>query len=415
MLTPLRSLSPSPPFPPYQHIDEVVLSTTRLNSEISLDESTSVITLSSGVILSDAITKCSDLGYIYPVDIGSKGTCNVGGNISSNAGGIYYNRFGSIKENLVGLEVVTGKGDVLNMGGCEMRKNSAGMDLKQVFVGGEGAFGIVTKVMMRVWRKPKTREVAVLEAKGWGEVQSICERVEETMGGLVSALEVMDRGVLELVEEKIGAAGLGWVGGTGYYVLVETMGFDEKRDREAVERFLEGLIEEGIVEDGVLAKGEEEVEAIWGVRESCGVAVNRAGGSWKYDVSLKLRDWEEVGKMVEDRVRGMGGKLVIWGHLGDRNVHLNVVREEKDGGEENDITQALEPWIYEEVVKRGGSVSAEHGIGQCKGDLMEGLIVGETGMEYLRGIKQLFDPNEILNGGRKKTFRCGKGDPPSDY
>ncbi|GMH62885.1 hypothetical protein TrRE_jg4223 [Triparma retinervis] len=385
--------------------DEVVLSTVRLNSVMSLDSSTSVITLSSGVILSDAIRHCADLGMLYPVDIGSKGTCNVGGNVSSNAGGIYFTRFGSIRDNLVGLTAVTGRGDVLEVGGCAMRKDSKGMDLRQVFVGGEGAFGIITMVKMRVWKKPTTREVAVVGVGGWEEVERLCERAQERMGGLVSAVEVMDRRVLELVKEKVGGGGMGWVGGARYYVLVETMGFDDERDRETLERFLEEVMEEGTVEDGVMAKGEEEIEAIWGVRESCGVAVNRAGGSWKYDVSLELRDWEEVGRMVEEKVRGLGGRLVIWGHLGDRNVHFNVVREKEDGGEGSDITDAIEPWLYEEVIRRGGSVSAEHGIGQCKGDLMEELIVGEAGMEYLRGIKQLFDPNHILNVGRNKTFR----------
>jgi len=138
---------------------EVVMNTMRLNRSMSLDEEEGILTLDSGVVLQNAIDYCKERGFVYPVDLGAKGSCAVGGNVSSNAGGVYYNRFGSVSSNLIGLKAVLSTGEVLDLMGTTMRKNSAGFDLKQVFVGGEGNYGIVTKIAMRVHRMPTSREL----------------------------------------------------------------------------------------------------------------------------------------------------------------------------------------------------------------------------------------------------------------
>ena len=376
---------------------EVIMSLSRMKGGMHLDEEEAIFQCNAGVTLEQAQVYCAEKGFVFPVDLGAKGSCMVGGNLNTNAGGIYFNRFGSIRSNLMGLEAVLADGKILSTMSPLMRKSSLGFDLSGLFVGSEGTLGVVTKVAMKVHRKPTTRDVAVLSCSDFFKVRELQRRCDIELGSLVSCVEFMDNSVLKLVEENLGSS-ITWSLSSKYYVLVETMGFDGVNDSLALAKFLESALDDELVEDGVLAQDATQIAKIWAVRESCGVAVNKSLRSWKYDLSLKLSDWEEVSQLVADRVGPAGGKVALWGHLGDRNVHLNVVSET-----ERDLTDLLEPFVYEETFKRKGSISAEHGVGMSKGAYMS-RAAGDDVYKIMKKVKAVFDPNNIMNTGAGKMF-----------
>lgn len=203
----------------------------------------------------------------------------------------------------------------------------------------------------------------------------------------------MDAGILNLIETKLEKK-IPWNLNSPYYVLVETMGFHPQQDRQALESFFSQSFEDNLVVDGVLTQTQSQQLEIWSVRESCGPAVNSAEQSWKYDLSLELKHWDGFVKSVQETI-GDDGRVVLWGHLGDRNIHLNVVSDLPDVN----LADKIEPGLYDSVIRAKGSISAEHGVGLAKAKHMPN-VVGEAVLNRMRDIKRVFDPNGIMNPGK---------------
>jgi len=411
-----------------------ILSMKSYPQYMDINETEGTMTLSSSVPLHLARSSALSHGFIYPLNISSEGTCLAGGNISTNAGGSYYRRYGSLRSNLLGLRSVIPRngGTKLDLMRRDVGKSSLGFDLKDLFIGSEGTLGVVTDLRVRLHRMPEThtREVCVVKVLGWENVVTLSTEIEKGLAGLVSAVEIMDQGVVDLVAEFNGRMGMGMGMGMGsfqedrgsnsnndpdaYYVLIETMGSTPSHDLDRLIDFVGSLSSSSVVSDCAIANSQRQIQEMWDVREACNPAVvaavrkfaNNDEGSkgekkemaWKYDLTVPIEKWIDVVNFVRGRI-GNKGKLVIWGHLLDRNIHVNVISLSPIHNEY--INSALEPGIYDITNEFKGAISAEHGVGKQKNHMLKRAVTEEV-IDVMREIKNVFDPKGIFGEGLLK-------------
>jgi D-2-hydroxyglutarate dehydrogenase len=377
--------------------DEIVISLSRMNRILKLDEQSSVLSCQAGCVLQELDEELKERGFMMPLDLGAKGSCQIGGNISTNAGGLRLIRYGSLHANVLGLEVVLANGDVLDlMNTC--RKDNTGYDLKQLFVGSEGTLGIVTAVALQVPVKVRSVQVAVLQVPSFAGVLSLLSRAKTELSDILSAYEFMDLPSVELVGKKLDLhlpAEL--FGGresdsTGMVVFLETHGSSAEHDQEKLGAFLESRMQEGSVLNGVLAASEQQATDLWKVREDIGVALVRNGTLFKYDISLPAASFYDVVIALRQRLSGFKAEVFGFGHVGDGNLHVNINAHE----DAESVLKQIEPFIYEETGRVGGSISAEHGIGMLKKPYLH-LSKSDLALHYMREMKKVFDPKGILN------------------
>lgn len=391
--------------------DEVVLSTERLAGAIAdddLDEVSGVLSCDAGCVLEDVREFLAARGRDVPIDVGSAGSCAIGGNVSTHAGGQYRHRRGPLRGSVLGLRVVLASGAVMDLGG-ENRKDVTGLDLKQCFVGTEGTLGVVTRVTLDCPTAPRSRQAAFLLADDFGSVLGTLASAKEELGETLAAFELMDRAVLDLMDEpmrrRLNVRMPVSMSSTDadFALLVETQGSNEEHDAAKMRSFLQTCFEKGLVADGVLAQDATQVAAFWKVRESCAETLKSTGYTYKYDVSVPIVEFHdfvaEMRSHIASRYPSSSAVTTTsWGHLADGNVHLNVTvpgRFEEDPV----LTSVVEPTVFEAVVRRNGSISAEHGVGRCKRRHMT-LIKDENELRLMRAVKALLDPNGILNPGK---------------
>ena len=376
---------------------EVVLSVEKLNTIQGLDETTGILKCDAGCILQTLQEFAADRGHLVPVDLGAKGTCQIGGNVSTNAGGSYYFRYKSLHANVLGLEVVLADGGrILDLSYSSANlKDNTGYDMKHLFIGAEGTLGIVTKVALQCPRLPQSRCAAFLACESFEHVTKLLQEAKSHLGEILAAFEFMDASILKIVESTGKELPLSDV--YPYNVLIETHGSLEEHDQAKLEKFLDLVLEDGMVVDGILAQNYGQVNEFWNVRESCNPSIASSGYVYKYDVSLPVEDFPSFSEEMHRRLAPVNSNIVTanWGHCADGNLHFNAVvpnQYEKDP----ELLSILEPHIFESVLKRGGSISAEHGLGQQKNKYLT-MVHDEGKLESMRAIKQLFDPNGILN------------------
>jgi FAD/FMN-containing dehydrogenase len=381
--------------------DEVILSLAKMNKILELDERTGIIRSESGVILQTLNEFAMSKGFVVPLDLGAKGSCFIGGNIATNAGGIRYLRYGSLHGSVLGLEVVLPSGEVMDTS-FAMRKDNTGFDLKQLFIGSEGSLGIITKVSMLLAPKPTSVKLAFLRCDSFDKVIEVFARAKTALGEILSAYEFMDSSSMEMVLQHLPAARFPLGEKGPFYILIETSGSNDEHDEAKFNSFLEEIVGE-VADDGVLAQDLTQYDLIWSLRESCAVSAAAAGyvrttQCFKYDVSLPLSHYYELVRAVDKRL----GTLALtngYGHIGDSNLHLNVVV--KDPSKVNQVKDLIDPFIYEYLRDVKGSISAEHGVGLMKREKLH-YSKDATSIKYIvsarqKAIKQLFDPNGILN------------------
>jgi FAD/FMN-containing dehydrogenase len=320
----------------------------------------------------------------------------IGGNVATNAGGEYYSRYGSISSNLLGLTAVLPSGEVIDLHNT-MKKSSSGFDLKNLFVGSEGTLGVITDVCMTLHPKPAGRAVAVLICNSMQEAADLEALARKSCGGDVGAVELMDNRILTLVRDRLSVKTP--LDDGRYHVLVELLSHSEKLAESSMSAFLNDAFDKGVASDGCVAQSNTDMAAFWNAREACGPAVNSFPFKFKYDLSLPLDKWAELATATRARVTDSGATVVTWGHLGDRNVHLNIVWDEGASITKEEMKNLLEPFVYDFVIDNGGSISAEHGIGVAKSKYME-RVKGRQAMELMRGVKAVFDENGIMNPGK---------------
>ncbi|XP_058521231.1 D-2-hydroxyglutarate dehydrogenase, mitochondrial isoform X3 [Ochotona princeps] len=324
-----------------------------------------------------------------PLDLGAKGSCHIGGNVATNAGGLRFLRYGSLRGTVLGLEVVLADGTILN---CltSLRKDNTGYDLKQLFIGSEGTLGVITAVSILCPPRPKAVNVAFLGCPGFTEVLQTFTTCKAMVGEILSAFEFMDAKCMELVRQHLGLASP--VQDSAFYVLVETSGSSAEHDTEKLGHFLEHVLSSGLVSDGAVATDQRKIQTLWALRERITEALSHDGYVYKYDLSLPVERLYDLVTDVRARLGPSAKNVVGYGHLGDGNLHLNVTAEAFSAS----LLGALEPYVYAWTAEQRGSVSAEHGLGFKKRDVL-GYSKPSAAVQLMRQLKLLLDPRGILN------------------
>ncbi|KAJ3116468.1 hypothetical protein HK100_001057 [Physocladia obscura] len=389
--------------------DEIVLSTSNMNKILNFDEMAGILTAQAGCILESLDVWLAEKGYIMPLDLGAKGTCQIGGNVATNAGGLRFLRYGSLHGTVLNLEVVKADGTIMNLG-QPLRKDNTGYDLKHLFIGSEGTLGVITSISILTPRKPTAVNVAVLALPNFEAVQKTFNLARKSLTEILSAFEFWDAACAKLVHKHITNSRNPFDSSTTpppFYVLIETSGSSVEHDTEKLSAFLDTVFTESIAIDGVLAESDTQRSQLWAFRESIpeACAKDGKGGNLKYDISVPVAQMYDVVNVLRDRLASRGlydpidkageireGSVVGFGHFGDGNLHLNITGANWDTA----VDQAVEPFVYEWVQKNHGSISAEHGLGVMKAPYI-GYSKSPEAVATMHSIKALFDPKGILN------------------
>ena len=374
--------------------DQLVLSLERMNEVEEIDPVGRTITCQSGVILQTIQEKAESENMIFPLDLGARGSCSIGGNISTNAGGNRVIRYGMTRESVLGIEAVTSDGTVLSSMN-RMIKNNAGYDLKQLFIGTEGTLGIVTRCVLRLREAPISQNTALVGIKDFALIIKFLKHIDSGLGGNMSAFEVMWKEFYEMVTNFLDESSLPLEKDVPYYVLVESMGSDQTKDADHFEFLLSKALEDSIIINAVLAKSEKERLALWSLRDDVEKQA-QYGPTVMFDVSLPIKTMENYVSQVQDNLQQHWNEFhhIVWGHLADGNLHLVV----GVGDLEPNTVKKIENSVYEPLKLIGGSISAEHGIGLEKKPYLH-LSRSTEEINYMKALKNTFDPKGILNPG----------------
>ncbi|KAL8473834.1 hypothetical protein ACS0TY_030624 [Phlomoides rotata] len=371
--------------------DEVIINLGLMNNIISFDKVSGILVCEAGCILENLISFLDNEGHIMPLDLGAKGSCQIGGNVSTNAGGLRLIRYGSLHGSVLGLEVVLANGTVLDMLGT-LRKDNTGYDLKHLFIGSEGSLGIVTKVSILTPPKLSSVNLAFLACDDYSSCQKILSEAKRKLGEILSAFEFLDKYAMDLVLKHLdGLRDPLPSSKHNFYILIETTGSTESHDKEKLEAFLIHSIESGMLTDGVLAQDINQASSFWRIREGVPEALMKAGAVYKYDLSLPPEKMYDLVEEMRGRL-GTAANVVAYGHLGDGNLHLNISTQQYD----DSVLSKIEPFVYEWTSKQRGSISAEHGLGLMKANKIHYSKSAET-VQVMTIIKKLLDPKGILN------------------
>ncbi|CAN6439404.1 unnamed protein product [Victoria cruziana] len=336
--------------------DEVIINVGLLNNIISLDKVSGIVVCEAGCILENLDSFLSDYGFMMPLDLGAKGSCQIGGNISTNAGGLRFVRYGSLRGSVLGIEAVLANGTILDLLGT-LRKDNTGYDLKQLFIGigSEGSLGIVTKVSIMTPARLPSTNLAFLACNDYKSCQKLLYEAKRGLGEILSAFEFLDHDSMNMVITYLEGVRNPFPSSEyNFYVLIETTGSSESHDKEKLESFLMKSMEGGLISNGVVAQDMGQISSFWRIRQSA--------------------------------------KVLGYGHLGDGNLHLNVSAPEYD----DKVLRKIEPFVYEWTSKHRGSISAEHGLGQMKANEIHYSKPAEA-VQLMASIKKLLDPNGIMN------------------
>jgi FAD/FMN-containing dehydrogenase len=380
----------------------VLLSLGRMNRVRKVDAADYSITVEAGCILQQVQEVAAQADRLFPLSLGAEGSCQIGGNLSTNAGGVHVLRYGTARDLVLGLEVVLPDGRIWN-GLRALRKDNTGYALKHLFVGAEGTLGIITAACLKLFPRPAETEVAFVAVRDPAAAVELLARARAATGDRVNAFELIPRIGLDFalkhvagIEDPLDAA-------NDWYVLVElASGRADGSLRDSLEEFLATAIEDGLVSDAALAANERQAQAFWAIREGIVEAQKFEGGSIKHDVSVAVSKTPEfiarATKLVAEMVPGI--RPVPFGHVGDGNIHFNLSQPEGADREAYlDRWEEVNRAVHELIVAMGGSISAEHGIGHLKAT-ENAHFKSEVEMDLLRRVKQALDPDNLMNPGK---------------
>ncbi len=374
---------------------ELALSLERMHAIEEIDESAGTVTVQAGAVLQGVQEEIEKHGLILPLDLGARGSATIGGNVSTNAGGNRVIRYGMMRDMVLGLEVVLADGTVLSSLG-KMIKDNAGYDLKQLFIGSEGTLGIVTRAVVRLRRKPDSQDTAFVAVDQFDKMPALLDLMDRRLAGTLSAFECLWQDFYKLLTNEPAPHTPPLVADQPYYVLIEAMGAQQDQDTARFEAALEEAFEAGLIVDAVLAKSQAERDKMWAIRDDVG-QVAQNWPIFTFDVSLPVKDMEAYVAEMKARLTDAypDHSAMIFGHLGDGNLHVVA----GVGDDSADARRGVEACVYEPLRARGGSVSAEHGVGLEK---LPYLAYTRTPEEIatMRTIKNALDPKGILNPGK---------------
>jgi FAD/FMN-containing dehydrogenase len=388
--------------PPSQEGDEIVLSLERLNRIRDIDPTGFTMTVESGCILQSVADRALEADCFFPLSLGARGSCQIGGNVSTNAGGINVLRWGMMRDLVLGLEVVLPDGRIWD-GLSALRKDNTGYDLKQLFIGAEGTLGIVTAVSLKLFPRPSQIETCLLAVPSAAVALGLFGRARRDLCDLLSAYELLTRPCLDLVFQTCPENRDPLSEAAPCYVLLETSVSGGLDLRPRLEAFLEAAMEEGLVLDGALAESEAQRAAFWRIREDLVEAQYRvAPVHLRSDVSVPQAKLATFITEVDAAMAAHFPDLqpIVYGHVGDGNVHYNVLPGPETASEGLAARlKACEALLFERTLAYRGSISAEHGIGRTKRNSFLNNLP-EVELSLMRGLKSLLDPQGLLAPGR---------------
>lgn len=373
----------------------IALSLERMNRIEEVDAVGRTMTVEAGCVLQTVCEAAASHDLLFPLDLGARGSATIGGNISTNAGGNRVIRFGMMRDVVLGLEAVLADGTVVSSMN-HMIKNNAGYDLKQLFIGSEGTLGVVTRAVLRLRPRPVSQDTAFVAVDTFDHLPRFLRHMERGLGGTLSAFEVMWEDFYKLVTSPPAKGRPPLPLGHPYYVLVEALGGSQEEDSARFERVLMAALQAGDITDAVLAKSHAEREQMWALRDDVS-QLARDGPIFTFDVGLRISEMEGYIAEIREALSARWPKmtLVVFGHLGDGNLH--VIAGVGEGASKT--RHAVEEIVYTALRKRGGTVSAEHGIGLEKRSYLSWSRTPEE-VALMRALKRALDPRGILNPGK---------------
>ena len=388
---------------PDQSGQEVVLSLQRMNAVRALDAANLTLTVDAGCILQTVQATAEQAGLLFPLSLAAEGSCTIGGNLATNAGGTQVVRYGNARELCLGLEVVTPQGEVWD-GLSGLRKDNTGYDLRDLFVGSEGTLGIITAATLKLYPQPAARLTAWAAVPSMEQAVTLLGLAHQHLGAGLTGFEVMGQFALSLVARNFKQLRVPLYEATPWCVLLENSDTEsDSHAREQFERLLETALDQGCVTDAVVAENIAQARALWHARESIPLAQAEEGLNVKHDISIAVSRIPEFVSATDALLIAAlpGLRLVTFGHLGDGNLHYNVqCPVEGDAAVFlRDHEAKVNHLVYESVARFNGSISAEHGVGSLKVVELE-HHKSPVALGMMRAIKRALDPNNLMNPGR---------------
>jgi len=370
--------------------NDLIISLEKMTAIEAVDDMDGIAVVQAGAVLQTVQEQLRDQGFLFPLDLGARGSCTIGGNVATNAGGINVLRYGMIRNSVLGLEAVLADGTVVSSMN-QMLKNNTGYDLKQLFIGSEGTLGIITRVVVKLSPLPKSRQTALLATDSFDDVVKLLKGMQSELAGSLSAYEVMWQDYFRAATRSGGHTSP-MARDHSYYILVEAEGAHPEADDKRFQGFLEERLQAGEITDVVIPKSQSERAALWAIREDFESLLP----AYLYDVSLPIKSMSQY---VERLQIGFSkwredAEFVVFGHIADGNLHIFVWPHQ--GGATHEQADAI---VYQCLDGLHGSISAEHGIGVEKKAWL-GHTRSEEEVELMKGLKRFLDPDGILSPGK---------------
>ncbi len=378
--------------------EQVLLSLARMNRIRALSPGDYSMVVEAGCILADVQAAAAGVDRLFPLSLAAEGSCQIGGNLSTNAGGTNVVRYGTAREQVLGLEVVLANGEVWD-GLRTLRKDNSGYDIKHLFIGAEGTLGIITAASLKVYPRPAELHTALIAIENPQAAVDLFALLRNRLLDRIQAFELIPDRAMRLVLKHIPETRCPFDDAAPWYVLLE---FSTDSEQQSAEAELMSVIESGLAHDIVVAKNSREQQQLWHLRHSISEAQKKEGASLKHDVSVPVGD---VGRFIVTAEAAVltsfpGTRVVAFGHVGDGNVHFNVSQPANaNPGNFLQQREGMASAVYDVVEQFGGSISAEHGIGTLKRDELP-LRRSETELAVMRAVKMALDPDNLLNPGK---------------
>ena len=382
---------------------QVVLSLGRMQAVRALDAANLTVTVEAGCILQNLQAAAENAGFLFSLSLAAEGSCTIGGNLATNAGGTQVVRYGNARDLCLGLEVVTAQGDIWH-GLTGLRKDNTGYDLRDLFIGSEGTLGIITAATMKLYPQPAAQLTAWAAVPSLEDAVALLGLAHQKLSAGLTGFEVMGQFALSLVNKHFPTLRMPLWEQSPYCVLLENSDSEsEAHARAQLEGLLETAFEQGTVSDAVVAESIAQANGLWHIRESIPLAQAEEGLNIKHDISIPVSRipafCAETDTLLQREIPGV--RLVNFGHLGDGNLHYNV--QAPEGGDAaaflRDQEAQVNTLVFQQVLKFEGSISAEHGVGSLKADTLP-HYKDPVALAMMRSIKQALDPNNLMNPGR---------------
>ena len=375
---------------------QLVIALDKMNTIEELDEQSRTITAQSGAILEHLIDAAKEKQLLLPMSFGAKGSAQIGGVVSTNAGGLRVFRYGMTRQMVLGLEAVLPDGTIISSL-KKIIKDNSGYDLKQLFIGSEGTIGIITKVVLRLSEAPTSRSSAIVGIENYEQVIDLLKFLEKNLAGMLSGFELMWQKTYEAMTNENSHLVPPLSQEYPYYVFVESLGTKPNEDYNRLEELIGQALESEMIQDAVMAQSERELNSIWQIREDVSILAAQADFDQHFDISIPI---PLIGKIVNETAAELEklpfvSRVFPFGHVADGNIHFIIGKTDNTP----EIIKAINNIVYKPLKDVGGSVSAEHGIGLHKKDYLS-ICRSEAEINMMKTLKNTFDPLHILNPRR---------------